>query len=56
MFCLNEDGNTYVISEGPEFKIEHTNDLDDLTLATPAIVDGKLLIRTATKLYCLTNK
>lgn len=56
VFCLNEDGNTYVISAGKEFKIEHTNDLDDLTLATPAIVDGKLLIRTATKLYCLTNK
>lgn len=56
VFCLNEAGETYVISAGPKFKIEHTNDLDDLTLATPAIVDGKLLIRTATKLYCLTNK
>jgi outer membrane protein assembly factor BamB len=56
VFCLNEAGNTYVIAEGPEFRIEHTNDLDDLTLATPAIADGKLLIRTATKLYCLTNQ
>lgn len=55
VFCLNEAGETYVTTAGPNFKIEHTNDLDDLCVATPAIADGKLLIRTATKLYCLTN-
>ncbi len=40
---------------GPEFEIEHTNPLDELSLATPAISQGKLLIRTASPVYCLTN-
>ncbi|HAV63633.1 MAG TPA: serine/threonine protein kinase [Verrucomicrobiales bacterium] len=55
VFCLNEAGQTYVLTAGRKFNLEHTNDLDGLCLATPAIVDGKLLIRTATQLYCLTE-
>ncbi len=55
VFCLNEEGKTYVLTEGGKFNIEHTNDLDGLCLATPAIADGKLLIRTSGRLYCLTR-
>ncbi len=53
LFCLNEKGLTYVVNLGPEFEMIRTNDLDELTLSTPAIADGKLLIRTASKLYCI---
>ncbi len=55
IFCLNEDGLTYVLQAGPEFQVLHTNALDELTLATPAIADGNLLIRTASKLNCLSS-
>ncbi|MEM1070916.1 MAG: DUF4038 domain-containing protein, partial [Planctomycetota bacterium] len=55
IFCLNEDGLTYVIKAGPEFEILSTNSLDELCIATPSVVDGKLLIRTLTKLYCVTR-
>ena len=55
LFCLSEVGLTYVVKAGPEFAIVATNELDDLCLATPAIVDGKLLIRTAAKLYCIAG-
>ncbi len=53
VFCLNESGETYVLTEGGKFNLEHTNKLDGLCLSTPAIADGKLLIRTSTRLYCL---
>ena len=55
VFCLSEFGDTFVIQAGPDFKILRTNRLDEeaMCLATPAIVGDKLLIRTATDLYCL---
>jgi outer membrane protein assembly factor BamB len=51
VFLLSEDGNTYVMQAGTEFKMVGRNDLNEMTLATPAVADGSLLIRTASKLY-----
>jgi len=51
IFCMNEDGTTYVIRAGSSFEVIGTNSLDEVTLATPAILRDSLLIRTATKLY-----
>ncbi|NND97093.1 MAG: PQQ-binding-like beta-propeller repeat protein [Pirellulaceae bacterium] len=56
IFCLSEDGLTYVIKAGAEYELLHTNQLSELTIACPAVVDGKLLIRTASKLYCISNQ
>ena len=53
IFCLSEDGDTYVVQAGPEFKVLQTNRLDELCLASPAVADGKLLLRTASRLYCI---
>lgn len=55
VFCLSEEGLTYVIKAGPEFEILQSNPLDELCIATPSVVDGKLLIRTLSKVYCLTQ-
>jgi outer membrane protein assembly factor BamB len=55
VFCLSEDGLTYVIKAGDEFEIVRTNPLDELCIATPSIADGRLLIRTLTKIYCVTK-
>ena len=48
---MSEDGETYVVEAGPEFKILHKNPLDEMTLSTPAIARGSLFIRTQSKLY-----
>jgi outer membrane protein assembly factor BamB len=56
IFCLNEDGDTYVIQAGSEFKVVGKNSLDELCMATPAIVRDSLVIRTATKLYRIGKK
>jgi len=55
VYCLNEDGVTFVVKSGPQFEIVRTNRLeeDDLCLATPALAGDKLLIRTAARLYCV---
>lgn len=53
LFCLSEDGETFVIQVGPTYNLIAQNALDELTLACPAVVNGKHLIRTATKLYCI---
>ena len=51
VFVLSEAGDTYVIQAGPEFEILHTNSLDEMSLATPAIARGSLFIRTQSSLY-----
>ena len=55
VFCLDEDGDTFVLPVGREFKVERTNSLDELCIATPAISQGKLLIRTASQIYCISQ-
>jgi outer membrane protein assembly factor BamB len=56
LFFLSEDGDTYVVEAGGEFNLLRTNPLDELSLSSPAVAQGRLLIRTASKLYCLTKQ
>jgi outer membrane protein assembly factor BamB len=55
IFCLSEDGETFVIQAGPEFKVLGKNALDEMCMATPAAVRGSLIIRTLSKLYRIGN-
>ncbi len=55
LFVLSEEGQTFVIDAGEEFKLLHVNALDDFTLATPALVGERLLIRTEHRLYSIRN-
>ncbi len=56
LFCLSEEGQTFVIAAGEEFKLLHVNALDDFTLASPALVGERLLIRTEHNLYSIRGK
>jgi outer membrane protein assembly factor BamB len=51
IFALSEDGDTYVVQAGPEFKVLGKNPLGEMSLATPAVANGSVIIRTASKLY-----
>ncbi len=55
IFCLNEDGTTFVFKAGDEFEVLRTNALadDDMGMATPAVAGDRLLIRTAARIYCI---
>jgi outer membrane protein assembly factor BamB len=55
IYCLNEDGATFVVRAGKTFELLHVNKLaeDDMCMAVPAIVGDQLLIRTSARLYCI---
>ena len=55
IFAISEDGDTYVMQAGQEFKVLGQNSLGEMTLATPAISKGSLFVRTMTKVYRLTK-
>jgi outer membrane protein assembly factor BamB len=55
LFALSEDGDTFVIQAGGEYKLLGKNSLDELCMATPAIAKGSLIIRTASKLYRISK-
>ena len=57
IFCLNEDGVTFVLRDSDQYELVRTNALaeDDMGMATPAIVGDRLLIRTAARMYCIRN-
>ena len=51
VFLLSEDGDTYVIQAGREFKLLGKNPLNDMAMASPAVARGSLFIRTQSRLY-----
>lgn len=56
VFCLSEDGDTFVIKAGREYQLLGKNSLDEMCMATPAISRGSLFIRTASQLYRITKE
>ncbi|MCF7974726.1 MAG: PQQ-like beta-propeller repeat protein [Phycisphaerae bacterium] len=51
LFFLSEDGDTFVVQAGPEFKVLHRNALKEMCMSNPATLRGNTIIRTLTKLY-----
>jgi outer membrane protein assembly factor BamB len=51
VFVLSEDGDTFVVQAGPEFKLLGKNSLNEMALASPAVARGSLFIRTQSALY-----
>ena len=51
IFCLSEDGDTFVFQAGPEYKLIGKNSLGEMCMATPAIARDSLILRTASNLY-----
>jgi outer membrane protein assembly factor BamB len=52
IYAVSEEGHVAVIRAGAQWELITVNPLDDGAKATPAIVDGKLYIRTYSALYC----
>jgi outer membrane protein assembly factor BamB len=56
IFLLSEDGDTFVVQAGPQFKILGKNSLGEMLLATPAVVRGSVILRTQSKLYRIAKE
>ena len=53
LYLTREDGKTFVVEIGDGLKLVAENELDSFTVASPAFVDGQILIRTSEYLYCI---
>jgi len=53
LYAVNESGVTTVVSVAGEPRILAENALSGFTLASPAIADGRIYLRTAEHLYCI---
>lgn len=56
VFLLSEDGDTYVVQAGREFKVVGKSSLNEMAMATPAVARGSVLIRTQSKLYRIARE
>ncbi|MBI3210970.1 MAG: PQQ-binding-like beta-propeller repeat protein [Candidatus Solibacter usitatus] len=52
IYFLSQHGKATVLQAGAEWEVLATNDLEEETFATPAIVDDKIYLRTRSALYC----
>ena len=53
IYLSNEDGDIVVIAAGREFKQIGVNPMGDLLMATPALSDGTMFVRTARFLFAI---
>ena len=51
LYFASEDGDVFVVKAGPEFELLVTNSMHEVILATPAISDGMIFIRTLHHLF-----
>lgn len=56
IFTLSHEGKLTVLKAGSDWEILAVNVLDDLCNATPAIVGGRIYLRTHSALYCFGNR
>ena len=55
VYFSNQDGRTFVVAAGPEFKLLATNTLDAGCMASAAVYGKALFLRTETHLYRLED-
>jgi outer membrane protein assembly factor BamB len=46
IYFASETGEVYVLRAGPEYALLGTNGMDEVTMATPAMSDGVMIVRT----------
>jgi outer membrane protein assembly factor BamB len=55
LLVVDVEGGATMFSATPELKVISTADFDEPTYATPALVDGRIYLRTSKRLYCFGN-
>ena len=56
IYATNEDGVTYVFAAAPKYKLHEKNPLGEPVMATPAVADGKIYMRSKEHLFCIGKK
>src|SRR6185436_20140149 len=55
IYFMSGQGNCAVVKAAAKLEVLATNDLNETTLSTPAISNGRLFLRMDGRLYCITN-
>jgi len=55
VYFLSEEGVTSVVKAGTNYELLATNDLDERALASPAVTDGAIFLRTESHLWRVGN-
>ncbi len=53
VYLFARNGKAVVLARGPEYKLVATNELEDEFDASPALVDGEMILRGRKSLYCI---
>jgi outer membrane protein assembly factor BamB len=56
LYFASEDGDIYVVKAGPKFELLATNPMGEVLMATPAIVDGTVIVRARHHLFALGER
>ena len=56
LYLLSNSGEAFVFSANSEFKLLSSFSTGETTYATPAFTDGRIVVRTENRLYCVKNK
>jgi len=56
IYLSNEDGDMLVVAAGEKFTQLATNSLGELLMATPALSDGAMYVRTAQSVFAIGRK
>lgn len=56
IYAINEEGTCYTYRAAPKFELLGKMNVGERVMATPAVADGRLYIRTETKLLCLGQR
>ena len=56
VYMTSQEGHVSVLRAGGEWEPLAKNDMDEQCMATPALLDGKIYLRTQSALYCFAEK
>jgi hypothetical protein len=52
LYAINQGGDAFVLEASPRFEVLATNSLGEATIASMAVSDGDLFVRTHKALWC----
>jgi outer membrane protein assembly factor BamB len=56
LYLANEDGEMLVVAAGREFRLLSTNTMGELLMATPALSDGVMYVRSSSSLFAVGTR
>ena len=56
VFIASEDGQVFVIAAGPKYEVVAMNEMSTPILATPALTEGRMLLRTQDQIMAIGSK